>query len=134
MPDNERRRCQKCGRYDGVERHHIMARQDGGQDDDSNLIDLCSLCHREWHIFEEAYSYPFDDWLQLPPMWRTAALLLRSDFDKERASLFGANLCIAACSRPLVEGGEVVGTTFCTSDGEMVRPQQARSNAGGWSS
>jgi len=40
--------CQKCGfkgRSDDLEAHHKKMKIDGGKDDDSNLITLCTICH-----------------------------------------------------------------------------------------
>jgi hypothetical protein len=63
--------CPKCGR--GFEeadehwhRHHITARQDGGEDGVENIILLCSRCHAEWHSVEQCYSGTFGQWLQAP--------------------------------------------------------------------
>jgi hypothetical protein len=46
--------------------HHIVAQQDGGTDDSSNLITLCAFCHGEWHYAESVLSIPFEQWLTLP--------------------------------------------------------------------
>lgn len=48
--------CQLCGRYETtLHTHHIIARADGGSDDDSNLIVICSDCH-----FKEHYPHKKD--------------------------------------------------------------------------
>lgn len=59
--------CQKCGRMTNLNIHHILAVQDGGKDDDDNLITLCFPCHREWGLAEMVLDVPFDAWLPLPP-------------------------------------------------------------------
>lgn len=58
--------CQKCGRRDHLNIHHIQAVQDGGKDEDNNLITLCVPCHREWELIEMVTSIPFDMWLPMP--------------------------------------------------------------------
>ena len=50
-----------------IDRHHIIAKMDGGTDDPDNIIELCLACHKEWHSFECKYNLPFDQWLELPP-------------------------------------------------------------------
>ena len=60
------RRCRKCSREQALEVHHILARMDGGTDDEANLATLCYTCHLEWHMVEAAYRLSFADWLQLP--------------------------------------------------------------------
>jgi len=40
--------CQKCGfkgRSDDLESHHKKMKVDGGKDEESNLITLCTICH-----------------------------------------------------------------------------------------
>jgi hypothetical protein len=67
--------CRKCGRparqksaaSSGLAVHHIRARADGGSDAVDNLIALCEGCHAEWHAVEVVSTYPFRDWLELPP-------------------------------------------------------------------
>jgi len=58
--------CQKCGRRDHLNIHHIQAVMDGGSDDDSNLVTVCIPCHREWELAEMVMDIPFDRWLPLP--------------------------------------------------------------------
>ena len=42
-------RCQDCGALRNLEVHHIDPRSGLGNDDESNLITLCSDCHRVRH-------------------------------------------------------------------------------------
>jgi len=42
-------RCQDCGALRHLEVHHIDPRSKLGNDDESNLITLCSDCHRIRH-------------------------------------------------------------------------------------
>ena len=42
-------RCQACGAISGLEVHHIERRSRLGEDSESNLITLCSECHRAIH-------------------------------------------------------------------------------------
>lgn len=64
--------CQKCGRRDGLQVHHIVNVIDGGTNDLENLATLCSLCHNEWHLVLGVHI-PWDRWLKLPP----ASIVLR---------------------------------------------------------
>lgn len=43
--------CQVCGESneDRLHLHHIIFRSHGGEDDVTNLITLCFLCHRKFH-------------------------------------------------------------------------------------
>lgn len=42
-------RCQVCKNAENLDVHHIVARQDGGNDSPDNLITLCEHCHRKVH-------------------------------------------------------------------------------------
>jgi 5-methylcytosine-specific restriction endonuclease McrA len=42
-------RCQACGSLRGLEVHHTQRRSQSGDDSGSNLITLCSDCHRAIH-------------------------------------------------------------------------------------
>jgi 5-methylcytosine-specific restriction endonuclease McrA len=42
-------RCQGCGCRHGLEVHHIQRRSQSGDDSESNMITLCSDCHRAIH-------------------------------------------------------------------------------------
>lgn len=60
--------CQKCGLQGDIAVHHKETVFDGGTNAPDNLISLCSVCHREWHLFFEGSDYiDFDDWLKVPP-------------------------------------------------------------------
>ena len=41
--------CQFCGAASNLEVHHQVFRSHGGGDSESNLITVCSMCHREQH-------------------------------------------------------------------------------------
>lgn len=71
--------CQKCGLYPG-EAHHIHALADGGLDSASNLVMLCTMCHKEWHALMER-NVPFKAWLALPP----AVVLVRGIIAAQQA-------------------------------------------------
>ena len=51
----DRHRCQSpdCGNRHFLEIHHIMPRSEGGGNDPTNLITLCSACHRLAHGKED---------------------------------------------------------------------------------
>lgn len=91
------RRCQKCGRGDSLDIHHISAVIDGGLNEEKNLTILCGACHQEWHIVEDTTTISFVTWRDLPPI----ALLLKSilnsqlegvSYDDWRAALIGGFL------------------------------------------
>ena len=42
-------RCQVCGSSQNLQVHHTQLRSQQGDDDDSNLITLCAVCHEELH-------------------------------------------------------------------------------------
>lgn len=42
-------RCEVCGSRTGLETHHIQHQADGGSDDPSNLVCLCTGCHDDHH-------------------------------------------------------------------------------------
>jgi len=47
----DKHRCQApgCGRTRFLEVHHIVSRQQGGNNQADNLVTLCASCHRLWH-------------------------------------------------------------------------------------
>jgi len=42
-------RCQACGSRTNLQVHHIQLRSQSGNDDEENLITLCSDCHAHVH-------------------------------------------------------------------------------------
>ena len=42
-------RCKNCGRAKGLELAHLVARSQGGEDSEKNLLLLCAECHRAHH-------------------------------------------------------------------------------------
>lgn len=42
-------RCQRCGRREQLQVHHMTRRSQAGADCEENLIVLCSRCHRSLH-------------------------------------------------------------------------------------
>jgi 5-methylcytosine-specific restriction endonuclease McrA len=42
-------RCQRCGRRDRLQIHHIIRRSQSGADCEENLIVLCGECHDALH-------------------------------------------------------------------------------------
>jgi 5-methylcytosine-specific restriction endonuclease McrA len=42
-------RCQVCGSKQNLQVHHKQLRSQQGDDNDSNLITLCAVCHGELH-------------------------------------------------------------------------------------
>lgn len=41
--------CEKCGKKDELEVHHIIPLVEGGSDDFENFVALCSDCHKLFH-------------------------------------------------------------------------------------
>ncbi len=42
--------CIKCGKDFSIHLHHILAVQDGGSNDFTNLATLCYSCHKDYHL------------------------------------------------------------------------------------
>jgi 5-methylcytosine-specific restriction endonuclease McrA len=42
--------CQVCGSRQNLQVHHKQLRSQRGDDDDSNLITLCAVCHEAQHL------------------------------------------------------------------------------------
>jgi len=65
-------RCQRCSWTHGIwnpsdprhlELHHIRAHAEGGDNTESNLITLCTVCHDLWHSTETEWQKRFGEWL-----------------------------------------------------------------------
>ena len=56
--DRDHNKCQICSSRDKLHIHHIIKRINGGNHDPSNLITLCSSCHRYIHIGDLSYAIP----------------------------------------------------------------------------
>jgi len=41
--------CVACGTTDDLQHHHLVTRAEGGSDDVTNLITLCTACHNKVH-------------------------------------------------------------------------------------
>jgi 5-methylcytosine-specific restriction endonuclease McrA len=41
--------CAACGSTDDLQHHHLVARSEGGSNDETNLITLCYGCHAKLH-------------------------------------------------------------------------------------
>ena len=41
--------CQKCGKVENLQAHHIIFRSEGGTNAVSNGITLCDECHKDLH-------------------------------------------------------------------------------------
>ncbi len=53
-------RCQRCGRRDRLEVHHLEHRSRGGRDANDNLIVLCRECHELIHHTSTAREESLD--------------------------------------------------------------------------
>lgn len=70
--------CQKCGRKDGLQGHHLsswwemgLATEEACKEASNtidNIITLCSVCHTEWHSYEKGSKQPFKEWLKEPTL------------------------------------------------------------------
>ena len=49
-------RCQRCGRREQLDVHHVISRARAGADAENNLITLCRSCHRVLHASGTAAS------------------------------------------------------------------------------
>jgi hypothetical protein len=73
------RSCARCGRKLGVQIHHVIFRSRGGSNEVSNLLCLCSECHRGVHdrileVFQDSLGNLY---------WRTKAEKLAVLLEKE---------------------------------------------------
>lgn len=59
--------CTKCGDQEDVTYHHRQAVADGGLDVAENIVQLCGLCHHEWHHYGDG-NMSFEEWLAIPPV------------------------------------------------------------------
>jgi HNH endonuclease len=41
--------CVACGAKNDLQHHHLVTRKEGGSDDETNLITLCTACHYKLH-------------------------------------------------------------------------------------
>lgn len=52
----EQKWCQLCGRTNNLQIHHIIYRSQLGNNDERNLIRLCSECHRRVHSNKKVWQ------------------------------------------------------------------------------
>ena len=48
--------CVECGESHNLHVHHVVSRENGGTDDDTNLVTLCKLCHAKAHEGQPVYK------------------------------------------------------------------------------
>lgn len=65
--------------------HHVIPRREGGTDEPTNLIKLCSQCHYEWEYYAPP-NVPFEKWLRSPGMWFWS-FIWHVDLDKWQAEV-----------------------------------------------
>ena len=53
---NEQTYCRLCGRTENLQIHHIIYRSQMGNNDERNLIRLCSECHRRVHSNKKVWQ------------------------------------------------------------------------------
>ena len=41
--------CVACGSTEDLQHHHLVPRKQGGTDDETNLVTLCTECHHKIH-------------------------------------------------------------------------------------
>lgn len=77
--------CRKCGYDEDLQLHHIhpvvarKKREVEGENELSNLITLCSACHREWEILARPPTLTFHQWLDLPSASILVAFFANAD-------------------------------------------------------
>ena len=49
--------CVACLATDDLRHHHLVTRAEGGSDDETNLISLCSGCHDKLHRRQRNGAY-----------------------------------------------------------------------------
>ena len=42
-------RCEECGKFANLDRHHKIHRSQGGKDTPDNIVYLCRICHMKAH-------------------------------------------------------------------------------------
>ncbi len=50
-------RCQRCGRMNELQVHHICPRSQLGDHVEENLITLCATCHEALHSRKQRYKH-----------------------------------------------------------------------------
>lgn len=50
------KQCKMCGSTNWIEKHHIVYRSEGGNNDNKNLIHLCKRCHMLVHSNKKKYQ------------------------------------------------------------------------------
>lgn len=79
--------CEKCNKHKhqtSLHVHHIISIADGGTNDYSNLIALCTRCHDEWHSVEGIAGITFNKWLISIPPYYALVKSLSDIIDKEK--------------------------------------------------
>lgn len=49
--------CVACLATNDLQHHHLVTREEGGSDDETNLITLCSGCHNKLHRRQRSEMY-----------------------------------------------------------------------------
>jgi hypothetical protein len=62
------KKCSACGTENGVIAHHVVTRENGGSDDEDNLMPICRSCHSQLHnssLADMAREFPgVSEWLK----------------------------------------------------------------------
>jgi hypothetical protein len=68
--------CQKCGKREKLDLHHINPITLGQDDSPDNLVTLCKHCHSEWEhiVYVNTDKVAFEDWLAIPPAMELIAI------------------------------------------------------------
>ena len=61
--------CVACGSKEDPQHHHLVTRIEGGADDDTNLITLCTACHHKLHERQMHGAYKHSS-PKYAPAWR----------------------------------------------------------------
>src|SRR6266566_7066162 len=79
--ERDKYQCQKCGRGEDLELHHIIPVAVYEMDIIENLITLCRPCHSEWEhvIYPNVRGISFETWLELPTCPELIAIITNKE-------------------------------------------------------
>jgi cytochrome c553 len=81
--------CVACGSKEDLQHHHLVMRSEGGSDDKTNLITLCTACHHKAHSRQMNGRYSHSE---LVRAGRIRALTRYKDETKELERVVEAKL------------------------------------------
>lgn len=80
--------CQKCGKNDKLDLHHINPVVQGQDDSPENLVTLCKHCHSEWEqiVYINTDKVTFENWLSIPPALELITLFSQEQYWRDDIS------------------------------------------------